>query len=1039
MSRRKWLVRGLVLLAVGALAAAGLLYRYWTNPQAVRHQVIEQVRAHFVGVQVTLETANLRLFGGIAVRELRLSRRDDLDHTDFAYVPSGVIYLDKEQLMAGKRAVRKLELYRPRLRVLRGRDGRWNLAGILGPVEPDQPLPLIVLRQATITIEDATAVPGTPPLELRDVNLTLVNDPLPTVVFEGTGTSDAARTVCVRGQWQRATGEAALHVEADGIPVGPDLVQRLDSYCTELAKNLRQLEGVGKLEGDLTCQPETAEEWRHDLRLSLSQGKFQHARLPLPLEQIEASLHVVNGRVAHGTVSAHAGRAAVSLSVDDLVPCGSWESLPERARKLDLQVKNLMLTPELFDQLPDELKEVWEDYQPEGPASLSLTCEQDPAGGWQRRCVIQPADLHAVCRYFPYALEHLQGTLEHESGSGREEVLKINLVGRSGPRPIHIKGDVRGPRGNRAVQVDLWGEDLPLDQKLLDALGKVPGDYRRLVESFHATGRGNFRALIRREPGDAHFRNRILVFLHHVAARYDEFPYPLENVRGVLDIQPDHWEFRDFCATHKGGEFRTRGRSFPTPQGDRLEMDIEGVNVLLDEEMAAALGKEPELRNTWATFAPRGRIEFKGRIERLAGQKPDIDLTVYPRGCAFRAEFFPCSMEEVHGKLRYARRWVVLERITARHGDSLFGLDEGLVYLKPEGGIWARLRGLEGNPLLLDDEFLAALPPALGKACRVLQLKDPLTLGTELVIDSAAGSDAPVIYWDGSVGLRNASLETGVRLEGVTGVLACRGRYNGKRLDGVLGNLLLDQAVLFRQPLRDLHSQIEVTRDEPEVLKLPGLHARLFGGEIYGPVRVAFGPEVRYELNLTASRVRLEELGRHNLGKRAELQGLATARLFLSGEGNDLQDLKGSGSVDVPEGKMYNLPLLLDLLKVLGLRLPDRTAFEEAHAAFTIDGPRVHISRLDLYGNAISLRGQGRMNLDGSDMDLAFHADWARLTQMLPPVIDRIPMAVSDQLLRINLRGKLGDVRITKEPVPLLMDPFKKMMRGQERAQNRPN
>ena len=71
MSRRKWLARGLVLLIVAGLAAAGLLYQYWTNPTAVRQQVINQLATHFVGVHVSLESSRLRLLGGIAVRELR--------------------------------------------------------------------------------------------------------------------------------------------------------------------------------------------------------------------------------------------------------------------------------------------------------------------------------------------------------------------------------------------------------------------------------------------------------------------------------------------------------------------------------------------------------------------------------------------------------------------------------------------------------------------------------------------------------------------------------------------------------------------------------------------------------------------------------------------------------------------------------------------------------------------------------------------------------------------------------------------------------
>jgi hypothetical protein len=115
---------------------------------------------------------------------------------------------------------------------------------------------------------------------------------------------------------------------------------------------------------------------------------------------------------------------------------------------------------------------------------------------------------------------------------------------------------------------------------------------------------------------------------------------------------------------------------------------------------------------------------------------------------------------------------------------------------------------------------------------------------------------------------------------------------------------------------------------------------------------------------------------------------------------------------------------LLDLLKFLGLRLPDRTAFEEAHAIFDIEGLRAHVRRLELYGNAISLRGQGDVSLDGSDLNLDFNVDWARLGQMLPPGVRAIPREISNQLLKIEMRGRVGDVRFNKEPVPLLIDPL---------------
>src|SRR5207248_5490996 len=73
---------------------------------------------------------------------------------------------------------------------------------------------------------------------------------------------------------------------------------------------------------------------------------------------------------------------------------------------------------------------------------------------------------------------------------------------------------------------------------------------------------------------------------------------------------------------------------------------------------------------------------------------------------------------------------------------------------------------------------------------------------------------------------------------------------------------------------------------------------------------------------------------------------LFRSRLYLRGQGFAQSGLEGAGSIDVPDGKMYNLPPLLDLLKVLNLRVPDKTLFEEAHVQFGIRGQKVNVSEL---------------------------------------------------------------------------------------------
>ena len=173
---------------------------------------------------------------------------------------------------------------------------------------------------------------------------------------------------------------------------------------------------------------------------------------------------------------------------------------------------------------------------------------------------------------------------------------------------------------------------------------------------------------------------------------------------------------------------------------------------------------------------------------------------------------------------------------------------------------------------------------------------------------------------------------------------------------------------------------------------------------------VAFGAGLQYEVDLKAINLRLEEAARHNhVGGKSHMSGLAKAELYLTGTGYGMDELGGGGNVHVPNGKMYNLPLVLDLLKVVtALHAPDGTAFEEAHAEFKIHGKRVQVTRLDLLGSAISLGGKGEVDMDGSNLAMDFYAVWGHITQMLPPGLREVPPWLSKNLMLVRARGKLG-------------------------------
>jgi hypothetical protein len=1034
MAWRKWLVRGLVFTIAGGLAGGAFLYQQWTNPAAVRHQVVDHLHTLLTGANVSVSSAHMRLLGGISLSDLRVSRRDDPDRVDLAYIPAATIFPDKEQFVNGKFVIRKVELYRPHLHIRRDRDGQWNIAGLLAPPHLEAAIPTLEVKQGTIVLEDQLACPAMQAVELTDVNLTLVNDPLSTVQFQGKGLCELAETLQVNGTFQRQTGDVAASFLAYGIRIGTPLLQRLAGYCPRLNEQLQrdglQLEGTGRIQADVSYSPHASQPWTHQVHGKLTGGKLRHAQVPLPLDDLDADVDCLDGRVTLNRLNARSGVAEIHLE-------GSAHDFQEDTDLSgSLVVKHLAVKPTLFEHLPDSLKKIEKDYTPSGPVTVTYWCERQ-AGQWHKRCTIEPEDLSATFVKFPYTLEHVTGTIIQENDSERGlDQLHLDLIGWAGAQRVYIKGDIRGEASHSAVDVKIWGDNIPLDQKLRDALSPA---HQRVAATFHPTGLANFEAYIHRHQGSTEFVNRFVIRFHHATIQYDAFPYPLESVTGTLDVHPRHWEFHDFHGSHNGGTMAAAGRFVQVadaPDTGQLTVQIRGENFAIDQELAKALEEKPELKRAWNSFHPTGRMHFDAQVVRCGEEPPEVEVDADLIGCTITPDFFAYSLDDLSGHLHYGRRWVHLDGFTARHGATSLTLDKGQIYVKPEDGVWAKITGIQANHLVADADLVTALPPLLRQVVDAVKLRDPVDLKTTLILETTPNTlESPHIYWDGELNLHDATLTTGVVLEHVTGTAACQGSFKGQQLEGLVGNLVLDQMTLFNQPFREIHADLEIGKDMPNTLVVRGLYARLFGGAVYGPIRIEFGPRVRYEMWLTASQVKLEEFGRRNLGKDSQISGQANAELHLEGRGPEASDLTGRGSVDVPNGRLYNLPLLLDLLKFLAIRLPDGTAFEEAHASFTIRGQRMAISRLDLYGNAISLRGQGELNLDGTDINLDFFAALARVTQLLPPILKELPNSLSKYLFKIQMRGKMGDVHFTKEPLPPVVEPLKGLL---ERMRIRP-
>lgn len=1086
MAWRVWIVRGLVFSILGVLAASATLFVMYTDPARVRQFVQEKLNVKFDRVSVQVASARFRLLGGVQVNELRLARCDGLDSTDFLYVPSAVVFHDKEHLLDGKLLVRRVELSRPQLRLVRQRDGRFNLTGLTTPGNPTERLPTIVVWNGTLVFEDQQIAPGTNLIEIKNVQLTALNDPLPTVQIEASGRSDTLGKVRVRATFDRRNQAVEADVRVDEVSL-PSLVARANLLAPDIARHLARISGRAEAKANIKFDGSRI---TYTGEAAIQGGSFRHAQLHAPLERIELKAIFRDHVVTRATLNALIDGAVVEATLQDLTLPRSRldiENPTNLVSAFDAQVQQLPITREAWKFLPTPLAFLATDYAPEGPVSLSYSFGRDSEGRQRHLWLARPEGMSARYHGFPYTLKEITGTIRVDTSRLPQNDIALDLVGLSDGKPVSIRGTFKGEKQSPELVLDIAGRDIKLDGRLLSAL---PAKAQDLAEQFlpeecrksggldrHPMGLADFHAQVVRRPGSREYEKTIRVRFNKVRARYNEFPYPLEDVSGLLVLYPDHWEALGFRGRHDGGEIGVEGRSFRLPdrpvagvleggggRRERVKIAVNGKNIRLGPEFEKALvpdgasaksgaAERKKMQEAWQKLSLTGRFDFNAVIVDDPDQPPDVDFRIELHQCRMQPAFFAYELDDVVGSVRYTQGNIFLDRIRAKHNQTPLSLRWGLIQPRGEGGrmmVW--LDGIQATRLVVDEDLLTAMPEGLSRTCRMLKIGPALDLGLDLRLETIGLGSAPKVWWDAKVGFADCVLRTGVDLQGVNGQFFTKGHFDGRTLCGLTGQLALREAKAFGQPISGVTARLEVPVRTPETLRIRDLKAGVFGGTLGGEASLKLGPRPEYDVLLDAVAIDLASAGKHNMQsslsgnvletgavKRsgtssgpAQLEGRVRAVVHIQGEGDDFSGLRGSGRVDVANGKMGELPVILDMLKTLGLRKPDGIAFEQAHAEFTLVGSRVHVGLIDLYGSAVSLRGSGGLDLDGNNLTLDFGATFGRIDEWMPFGLDQVPRLLSSQLLKLKMRGNLGkdqQIRFEKELVPGVLEPIRRAIR----------
>jgi len=181
-------------------------------------------------------------------------------------------------------------------------------------------------------------------------------------------------------------------------------------------------------------------------------------------------------------------------------------------------------------------------------------------------------------------------------------------------------------------------------------------------------------------------------------------------------------------------------------------------------------------------------------------------------------------------------------------------------------------------------------------------------------------------------------------------------------------------------------------------------------------VRLGAAPE--YDLRVDLADGDLARAAQEAFAGEQDLSGKVFAHLELAGAGRGIHTLGGEGKVQLRDADIYELPVMVALLKVLGARAPDTVAFTTSDIAFHLEGGHIYFDQVNFNGDAVSLSGTGEMNLN-REIRLEFHSLMGRRDLWIPVLRD-LAGGFSQETVTIHVGGTLDEPVTQFEPFPSL-------------------
>jgi len=1029
---------------------AGGLYIYWHINDEIRRHVEFTFADHYADYDVHVQSARILENEGIEIRGLTIAqpgRDEPLLAIDEIFLACDT---DLDELATGQPQIEKIVVRRPTLRAARDTSGRWDVARLLPLPQLGGEMPPTSIEDATLVVRFSEAVGAA--LVLSDGRLTIERQAPPPgtprdaemFVLRGTIGGQLAQHIEFTGTSSPSTG--GFHFEGDiqRLALDAELLAALPVALPQHLESLNTFRGSADIRVEAHYDPAQHQQPQFAIAATVDQGQMQDPRLPHPLSDVQATLRCTNELIAIDRLTAHCGPTTLSLAGQQRgLKSGSPLTLTASAERIPLSAN-------VFAGLPGKLPELWQKFQPRGMVSLENAKLTFDGQRWQPEGTIRCHDVAFAYDKFPYPVEKSTGTITQ-----RGNHLSVDLVAHAGDQPVTIRSELDNPGPSQTGWVEVRGQHLKIDEKLIPAIAQRFANASRVIEQLHATGLADvfFRAW-RDSPAQPKMRTQVELDIVNGSVQYDRFPYPIYGIQGRIEATDGQWILRQLQGTNDTARIVCNGTIRPPTAGGGIHLTFTGDNVPLEEELRLAL--DPKTQQLWSDLRPRGHIDvLEATITTQPGQaKPSVVVRLQPHGesASIEPSFFPLRFDKLAGTVAYQDGHADFQNVRAVHGATRVATNGGCD-CRPDGSWSVAFQDVAVERLNANDPQLRqALPPGLRS---VVEQLDPNGIFNLQGSFSLAGRSEPptpsasvtsqwpvTSEWNVTLITHQTDIDCGIELSDVRGAVQLAGDFDGQRVQ-CRGDLSIDSLVFLDSQFTQVRGPFAIdnqyvylgsqaTRylgEQPQTI-----NAQLFGGTFTTDGRVILADVPRYSVRTTLQSAQLQRFANETLPGTQKLAGNVMADAEFNGSGRTVDSLRGKGWIRIRDAYIYELPLVMKLFSALRLTATETPAFTGSEMEFRIQGQNLLFDKLNLMGTAITLYGKGDVDFD-RQANLTFHSLMGP-NRLNLPIFKSLLGQASEQMMQIHVTGDLADPEITTELLPGVNETLRSLQPDAPAARN---